>query len=134
MLIPRALLLIPRAKEPFQLVSFDTCTDLRHDTWHSPQRDQALGGHGAGPGGSISITSGAGVAGVAGVAGAGGWGQANRKRDWWGGERVMGGVLPSINIGTWGPCDRLCLVLVCRGRWGLGGRFFSSFWERVWAE
>ena len=29
-----------------------------------------------------------------------------------------------INIGTWGLCDRLCLVLVCRGRYGLGG--FSS--------
>jgi hypothetical protein len=27
-----------------------------------------------------------------------------------------------------------CLVLVCRGRYGLGGRFFFSFWDRVWAE
>ena len=26
-----------------------------------------------------------------------------------------------INIGTWGLCDRLCLVLVCRGRYGWGG-------------
>ncbi len=32
----------------------------------------------------------------------------------------MGGVT-RINIGTWGLCDRLCLVLVCRGRYGLGG-------------
>jgi hypothetical protein len=29
---------------------------------------------------------------------------------------------------------RLCLVLVCRGRYGLGGGFFSSSWDRVWAE
>jgi hypothetical protein len=27
-----------------------------------------------------------------------------------------------------GLCDRLCLVLVCRGRYDLGGWFFSSFW------
>jgi hypothetical protein len=57
----------------------------------------------------------------------------------------VGGVLPRINIGAdvwgessimtgvyerwcssslhirWGLCDRLCLVLVCRGRYGLGG-------------
>jgi len=79
-------------------------------------------------------------------------------RDLWGGERVVGGVLSSINIGVnvwgessimtgvyerwcsstlhigWGLCDRLCLVLVCRGRYGLGGWFFSSFWDRIWAE
>ncbi len=66
-------------------------------------------------------------------------------RDRWGGERIVGGVLPRINIGAnvwgessimtgvyerwcsstlhigWGLCDRLCLVLVCRGRFGLGG-------------
>ena len=54
-------------------------------------------------------------------------------RDWWGGERIVGGV-PRINIGTWGLCDCLCLVLVYRGRYGLGGGFFSSFWDRVWAE
>jgi len=54
-------------------------------------------------------------------------------RDWWGGESIVGGV-PRINIGTLGLCDCLCLVLVCRGRYGLGGRFFSSFWDRVWAE
>ena len=36
-------------------------------------------------------------------------------------ERVVGGVLPRINIGAWCLCDRLCLVLVCRGRYGLGG-------------
>jgi hypothetical protein len=56
------------------------------------------------------------------------------RRDRRGGERVVGGVLPRINIGTWGLCDRLCLVLVCRVRCGLGGGFFSSFWDRVWAE
>jgi hypothetical protein len=55
-------------------------------------------------------------------------------RDLWGGECIVGGVLPRISIGTWGLCDRLCLVLVCRGRYGLGGGFFSSFWDRVWAE
>ena len=66
-------------------------------------------------------------------------------RDRWGGERVVGGVLPRINIDAdvwgessimtgvyerwclstlhigWGLCDRLCLVLVRRGRYGLGG-------------
>jgi hypothetical protein len=65
-------------------------------------------------------------------------------RDRWGGERVVAGVLPRINIDAdvwgessimtgvyerwclstlhigWGLCDRLCLVLVCRGRYGLG--------------
>ena len=39
----------------------------------------------------------------------------------------------TLHIG-WGLCDRLCPVLVCRGRYGLGGGFFSSFWDRVWAE
>jgi hypothetical protein len=34
----------------------------------------------------------------------------------------VGGVLSRINIGTWGLCDRLRPVLVCRGRYGLGGR------------
>jgi hypothetical protein len=67
--------------------------------------------------------------------------------NWWGGERDVGGVLPRINIGAdvwgessimtgvyerwcsstlhigWGLCDRLCLVLVCRDRYGLGGVF-----------
>jgi hypothetical protein len=62
-----------------------------------------------------------------------------------GGNRVVGGVLPRIKIGAdvwgessittgvyqhwwsstlyigWGLCDRLCLVLVCRVRYGLGG-------------
>jgi len=41
-------------------------------------------------------------------------------RDWWGGDLVVGGVVPRINIDTWGLCDRLCLVLVCRGRYCLG--------------
>ena len=54
-------------------------------------------------------------------------------RDWWGGERIVGGV-PRINICTWGLRDRLCLVLVSRGRYGLGGGFFSSSRDRVWAE
>ena len=62
-------------------------------------------------------------------------------RDRWGGERVMGGALPRINIGgdVWGESNimtgvyqRWCsstlhigwgLVLVCRGRYGLGGVF-----------
>ena len=35
------------------------------------------------------------------------------QRDQWSGERVVGGVLPRISIGTWGLCARLCLVLVC---------------------
>ncbi len=83
-------------------------------------------------------------------------------RDWWGGDRDVGGVLPRINIGTrlnvwgessimtgvyerwcsstlhigWGLCDCLCLVLVCRGRYSLGGCFFTSFciefgWSRT---
>ncbi len=66
-------------------------------------------------------------------------------RDWSGGEHVVGGVLPRINIGKdvwvessimtgvyehwcsstmhigWGLCDCLCPVLVCRGRYSLGG-------------
>jgi hypothetical protein len=56
------------------------------------------------------------------------------RRDLWGGDRVVGGVLPRISIGTWGLCARLCLVLVCRGRYCLGGGFFSSSWDRVWGE
>jgi hypothetical protein len=42
-------------------------------------------------------------------------------RDWWGGECVVGEVLPHISIGTWGLKASLCLVLVCRGRYCLGG-------------
>ena len=41
------------------------------------------------------------------------------RRDRCGGERVVGRVLPRISIGTWGLCARLCLVLVCGGRYGL---------------
>ena len=48
-------------------------------------------------------------------------------RDRWGGERVVGGVLPRIGIGTWGLCARLCLVLVCRGRYSLGEGFSHFF-------
>jgi hypothetical protein len=79
-------------------------------------------------------------------------------RDRWDGKRVVGGMLPRINIGAdvrgesnimtsvyqrwcsstlhirWGLCDRVCLVLVCWGRYGLGGWFFSSFWDRLWAD
>jgi hypothetical protein len=64
-------------------------------------------------------------------------------RDWWGGEQVVGGVLPRLKIGTdvrgessimtgvyerwcsstlhigWGLCDSLCLVLVCGGKKGV---------------
>jgi hypothetical protein len=29
------------------------------------------------------------------------------RRDWWGGERIVGGVLPRISIGTWGLCARV---------------------------
>jgi hypothetical protein len=39
----------------------------------------------------------------------------------------------TLHIG-WGLCGRLCLVLVCRGRHGLGGGFFTSFLDLVWAE
>jgi hypothetical protein len=69
-------------------------------------------------------------------------------RDWWGGDRLVGGVLPRINIdaNVWGEssimtgvyerwcsstlligrglCDCLCLALVCRGRYSLGGLVF----------
>jgi hypothetical protein len=65
-------------------------------------------------------------------------------RDRWGRNRIVGGMLPHINIVSevwgessimtgvyqcwcsstshiaWGLCDRVCLVLVCRGRYGLG--------------
>ena len=69
-------------------------------------------------------------------------------RDRSGGKRVVGGMIPRINIGAdawgessimtgiyqrwcsstlhigWGLRDRVCLVLVCRGRYGLGrGRY-----------
>ena len=58
--------------------------------------------------------------------------------DLWGGECDVVGVLPRINIDTWGLCDCLCLALVCRGRYCLGrgtfSLFFSSFWDRVWTE
>ena len=62
----------------------------------------------------------------------------------WGGNRIVGGMLPRMNFGAdgwgessimtgvhqrrcsstlhigWGLCDRVCLVLVCRGKYGLG--------------
>ena len=49
-------------------------------------------------------------------------------RDWWGGERIVGGVVPRINIGTWGLCDRLCPGLsVGAGMvWGGGGSSLHS--------
>ena len=56
------------------------------------------------------------------------------RRDWWGGDRVVGGVLPRISVDTWGLCARLCLVLVCGGRYGLGEGFFSASWDRLWVE
>jgi hypothetical protein len=45
--------------------------------------------------------------------------------DVWGESSIKTGVyerwcLSTLHIG-WGLCDRLCLVLVCRGRYGLGG-------------
>jgi hypothetical protein len=49
--------------------------------------------------------------------------------DVWGESSIMTGVYErwrssTLHIG-WGLCDRLCLVLVCRGRYGLGGGFSS---------
>ncbi len=44
------------------------------------------------------------LGGVAGAAAAG-----LRRMPRWGGERVVGGVLPRISVGTWGLCARLCL-------------------------
>ncbi len=35
----------------------------------------------------------------------------------------------TLHIG-WGLCDSLCLVLVCRDRYGFGGGF-SLFWDQV---
>ena len=81
-------------------------------------------------------------------------------RDWWGGNRIVGGMLPRMNIGAdgwgessimtgvhqrrclstlhigWGLCDRVYLVLVCRDRYGLGGvvLLLILFWNRIWAE
>ncbi len=44
--------------------------------------------------------------------------------DVWGESSIMTGVIiadaRTLHIG-WGLCDRLCPVLVCRGRYGLGG-------------
>jgi hypothetical protein len=56
----------------------------------------------------------------------------------WGELSIMTGVYQrwcssNSHIG-WGLCDRLCLALVCRGRYCLGGWFFSSFWDRIGAE
>ena len=75
-------------------------------------------------------------------------------RDRLGGERCVGGVLPRISIGVdvwvessimtgvyecwfsstlhirWGVCDSLCLVLLCGGRYGLGGGGGGG-WERL---
>ena len=52
-------------------------------------------------------------------------------RDWWGGELIVGGVVPCINIGTWGLCDRVCQVLVCKGRYGLGGGVTASLHSEI---
>ena len=54
--------------------------------------------------------------------------------DRWGGERVVGGVLPSIGIGD-GVCVTVYVSFFSAGAgtvWGVW--FFSSFWDRVWAE
>jgi hypothetical protein len=45
--------------------------------------------------------------------------------DVWGKSSIMTGVYQrwcssTLHIG-WGLCDHVCLVLVCRGRYGLGG-------------
>jgi hypothetical protein len=59
-------------------------------------------------------------------------------RDRWGGERIVGGVLPRISIGTgvltWGLWARLGPVPDRGGSYGVGASFFSSSWDRVWAE
>ncbi len=33
---------------------------------------------------------------------------------------ARGGRITSVTVYGWGLCDRLCPVLVCRGRYGLG--------------
>ena len=50
------------------------------------------------------------------------------------GERVVGGVLPRIGIGD-GVCVTVYVSFFSAGAgtvWGVW--FFSSFWDRVWAE
>ena len=58
--------------------------------------------------------------------------------DVWVESSIMTGVYQCWCSSTldirWGLCDRVCSVLVCRGRYGIGGGFFSSFWDRIWAE
>ena len=44
---------------------------------------------------------------------------------------ALAGLVQRTKPSIWGLCDRLCLVLVCRDRYGLGGGSFSSFWDRV---
>ena len=34
---------------------------------------------------------------------------------------ARGGRITSVTVYGWGLCDRLCPVLVCKGRYGLGG-------------
>jgi hypothetical protein len=53
--------------------------------------------------------------------------------DVWGKSSIMTGVYQrwcssTLHIG-WGRCDRVCLVLVCRGRYGLGGVFLLLILE-----
>ncbi len=62
-----------------------------------------------------------------------GIGKQNRTKDVWGESSIMTGVhqrwcSSTSHIG-WGLCDRVCLVLVCRGRYGFGEGVFSSFWD-----
>jgi hypothetical protein len=72
------------------------------------------------------------VWGCVGGAGSGGGGARVRlfpvRRDWWGGECDVGGVLPRISIGTWGLCDCLCLVLSAGAGtvWGGGSSLHSG--------
>jgi hypothetical protein len=53
--------------------------------------------------------------------------RVNIGADLWGESSIMTGIYQrwcssTLHIG-WGLCDRVCLVLVCRGRYGLGGVF-----------
>ena len=58
---------------------------------------------------------------------------SNIGADVWGESSIMTGVYQrwcssTLHIG-WGLCDRVCQVIVCRGRYGLGGWVFASFWD-----
>jgi hypothetical protein len=62
--------------------------------------------------------------------------QINIGTNVWGESSIMTGVyepwcLSTLHI-AWGLCDSLCLVLVCRGRYGLGGvdLLLGSNWKK----